>query len=55
MAENSLPNRPLYFELKFRDCPHTAQIPLGHGADCIGALLRVSVCITVIVPSLGFC
>lgn len=34
MAENILPNRPLYFELRYRDCPHTSQIPLGHGADC---------------------
>jgi hypothetical protein len=34
MAENAIPNRPLYFELKYRDCPHTSMIPLGHGANC---------------------
>jgi hypothetical protein len=34
MAENVIPGRPLFFELKYRDCPHTARIPYGHGADC---------------------
>jgi hypothetical protein len=34
MAENTIPGRPLYFELKYQDCPHTAQIPFAHGADC---------------------
>jgi len=34
MAENKVPGRPLYFELKFQECEHTATIPLGHGADC---------------------
>jgi hypothetical protein len=34
MAENSIPGLPLYFELKYRDCPHIAQIPYGHGANC---------------------
>ena len=34
MAENRIPGRPLYFELKYRDCPHTARIPYGHGANC---------------------
>ena len=24
----------ILFELKYRDCPHTSMIPLGHGADC---------------------
>jgi hypothetical protein len=34
MAENAIPDRPLYFELRYRDCPHTSTIPLGHGANC---------------------
>ena len=34
MTENTVPGRPLYFELKYQDCPHTAQIPFAHGADC---------------------
>ncbi len=42
MAENILPDRPLYFTLSYRDCPHTSQIPLGHGKDCQAALLHLS-------------
>jgi hypothetical protein len=34
MEENTTPKRPLYFELKYRDCPHTATIPLTRGANC---------------------
>jgi hypothetical protein len=24
MAENAIPDRPLYFELRYRDCPHAS-------------------------------
>jgi hypothetical protein len=33
MVENNS-NRPLYFDLKFENCPHTSKIPLSHGANC---------------------
>jgi hypothetical protein len=33
MVENNS-NCPLYFDLKFQDCPHICKIPLSHGADC---------------------
>ena len=33
MVEND-PSRPRYFDLKFRDCPHSLNIPIGHSGNC---------------------